>query len=293
MFKSWEVKLRNLRVKLLGYVPDILLKPVAESSDVFKKILPYNFYILLNIQDTSISRPLLIKGSYEQSVSELFVKYLKPDSCVIDIGANIGYYSLLAASQCPRGKVLSFEPDNKNFQLLKTSIAYNQFEEIIQAYNLAVSDANKTIIISDLGNTANSGARFTAEDENLLKSLISAPDAYFQKIEAIQLDTFLTEIRVDVVKIDIEGHEPYAILGMLNILKRDQPIIFAELAPSNIKLLGGMEAADFLQLLLNIGYRISLIEKRGNLLEFNQDIPAVMSYFGQQKTHHVDILLTV
>jgi len=293
MFNSWERKLRNLRVDLLGYVPNFLLKPVAESSDVFKKIAPYNFYILLNIQDKSISRPLLIKGSYEQSVSELFVKYLKSDSCVVDIGANIGYYSLLAASQCPQGKVFSFEPDNKNFQLLKTSIAYNGFDKIIQAYNFAVSDANKTIIISDLGNPGNSGARFTAEDEDLLKSLISAPDAYFKKIEAIQLDTFLTESRVDIVKIDIEGHEPYAIRGMLNILKRDQPIIFAELAPSNIKLLGGMEAADFLQLLLNIGYRISLITKSGSLLEFNQDIPALMSYFEQQQTHHVDILLTV
>jgi FkbM family methyltransferase len=293
MFNSWERKLRNLRVELLGYVPDILLKPVAESNDVFKKITPYNFYILLNIQDKSISRPLLMKGSYEQSVSELFVKYLKPDSCVIDIGANIGYYSLLAASQCPRGQVFSFEPDNKNFQLLKTSIAYNGFEKIIQAYNFAVSDANKTIILSDLGNPGNSGARFTAEDEDLLKSLISAPDAYFEKIEAIQLDTFLTEIRVDIVKIDIEGHEPYAIQGMLNILKRDQPIIFAELAPSNIKLLGGMEAADFLQLLLNIGYQISLVQKSGSIVEFSQNIPAVMNYFEQQETHHIDILLTV
>jgi len=292
MFKYWESKLRDLRVELLGYVPDILLKPVANSSDVFKKISPYNFYILLNIQDKSIGRPLLMKGSYEQSTSETFVKYLKPDSCVIDIGANIGYYSLLAASQCPRGKVFSFEPDKKNFQMLKTSIVYNGFEAIIQAYNLAVSNANKTIIISDLGNTSNSGARVTSENEDLLK-INSAPDAYFEKIEAIQLDTFLTEIRVDIVKIDIEGHEPYAIQGMLNTLKRDQPVIFAELAPSNIKLFSGMEPSDFLQPLLDIGYHISLVQRNGRLIEFSQNIPAVMNYFEQQKTHHIDILLTV
>lgn len=292
MFKSWESKLRNLRVEILGRVPDILLKPFANCSNVFKKITPYNFYILLNIQDKYIGRPLFMKGSYEQSISETFVKYLKPDSCVIDIGANIGYYSLLAASQCPRGKVFSFEPDNNNFKLLKTSIIYNAFEEIIQAYNFAVSDANKTIIISDLGNTSNSGARVTSENEDLLKSLISAPNAYFKKIEAVQLDTFLIENRVDIVKIDIEGHEPYAIRGMLNILRRDKPVIFAEFAPLNLKLFGGIEPSDFLELILDIGYDISLVQRSGRLLKFSRDIPAIMNYFDQQKTHHIDIIFT-
>lgn len=292
MLKSWESKLRNLRVELLGSVPDLLLKPFANSSDVFKKITPYNFYILLNIQDKYIGRPLFIKGSYEQSTSETFVKYLKPDSCIIDIGANIGYYSLLAASQCPRGKVFSFEPDNNNFQLLKTSIAYNGFEEIIQLYNFAVSDANKTIIISDLGNTSNSGARVTSENEDLLKSVVSAPNANFKKIEAVQLDSFLKEIKVDIVKIDIEGHEPYAIRGMMNILKRDKPIIFAEFAPSNLKLFGGIEPSDFLEIFLEIGYYISLVQRSGKLIKFGKDIPAIMSYFEQQKTHHLDIILT-
>jgi FkbM family methyltransferase len=292
MFKSWESKLRNLRVEMLGIIPDILLKPFANSSNVFKKITPYNFHILLNIQDKYIGRPLLMKGSYEQSTSETFLKYLKPDSCIIDIGANIGYYSLLAASQCPRGKVFSFEPDKNNFQLLKTSIAYNGFEEIIQAYNFAVSNANKTIIISDLGNTSNSGARVTADNEDFLKSLTSAPDANFKNIKAVQLDTFLTEIRVDIVKIDIEGHEPFAIRGMLNILRRDKPIIFAEFAPSNLKLFGDIEPSEFLELLLNIGYDISLVERSGKLVKFDKDIPAIINYFEQQKTHHIDIILT-
>lgn len=292
MFENLERTLRNLRVEILGRVPEFFLQPFSKSSDIFQKISPYNFYILLNIQDKYISRPLLVKGSYEQNITTIFAKYLRPDACVVDIGANIGYYSLLAASQCPEGKVLSFEPDRKNFQLFKTSIAYNGFEKIIQAYNLAVSDANKTIVLSDLGNTANSGARFTSENEAILKSLPSSPDAYFHKIEAVQLDDFLKDTKVDVVKIDIEGHEPYAIQGMLNILKRDQPVMFAELAPGNIQLLGGMVAIDFLQLLINIGYCIAVIEKQGNLIEFNQDIVAIMNYFEQQKTHHLDIILT-
>lgn len=292
MFKSWEEKLRNLRVEILGIVPDIFLKPIAESNHVFKKILPYNFYILLNIQDKYIGRPLLIKGSYEQWISDTFAKYLKPDSCVIDIGANIGYYSLLAASQCPNGKVFSFEPDNQNFQLLKTSIAYNGFENIIHAYNLAVSDINKTIMIADLGKTDNCGARVTSVNEDLLKSLVSDTDICLKKIEAVQLDTFLTDIKVDIVKIDIEGHEPYAIRGMLNIIRRDKPVIFAELAPSNIKLFSGMETSDFLQPLLDIGYQISLVDRSSRLVEFSNDISALMNFFEQQKTHHIDIILT-
>jgi FkbM family methyltransferase len=292
MLKSWNEKIRNFRVEILGLVPGNLLKSVANSNHVFRKILPYNFYILLDIQDKYIGRPLLVKGSYEQRISETFAKYLQPDSCVIDIGANIGYYSLLAASRCPQGKVLSFEPDKQNFQLLKTSIVYNGFEQIIQAYNLAVSDTNKSIMIADLGTTVNSGARVTSINEDLLKSLVADKDASLNKIEAVQLDSFVIANKVDIVKIDIEGHEPYAVRGMLNILKRDQPVIFAELAPSSINLFSGMEPSDFLQPLIDIGYSISLIERSGKLIEFHQDISAVMIYFTQAKTHHIDIILT-
>jgi FkbM family methyltransferase len=291
MFKAWLQQFRNLRVKILGFIPDILLKPVATSHHVFRKISPYNFHILLNIQDKYIGRPLLLKGSYEQRISERFAKYLKPDSCVIDIGANIGYYSLLAASQCPHGQVFSFEPDKQNFQMLKTSIAYNGFEEIIQVYNLAVSDSNKTIMIADPGNTDNSGARFTSTNEDLLKSLLSDSNSYLEKVEAVQLDTFLKINKVDIVKIDIEGHEPYAIEGMLNILRRDKPVIFTELAPSNLKLFSAIEPSDFLQPLLDIGYQIYLVERSGKVLEFSNNIAALMDYFYQQKTHHLDIFL--
>jgi FkbM family methyltransferase len=218
-------------------------------------------------------------------------KYLKPDLHFLDIGANLGYYSLLVASQCPQSQIYSFEPDEKNFHLFTTSILYNQFQHQIKSYRLAVSDENKNIVISDLGNGANYGARFTANTEKDLREYVHGENPYYQEIKAIRLDDFLPNIKLDIVKIDIEGHEPFALKGMVNLLKTNRPIIFAEFAPSNLKIFGKIEPAEFLEFFTNLDYTINLIDSKGQVIPYGQNIDQLIQDFGTYQTHHVDLIL--
>ncbi|BAZ04399.1 FkbM family methyltransferase [Calothrix sp. NIES-3974] len=275
--------------------PGFIFRFLAHSNDAIADLKKYNFSMVLNLDDNAISRPILVKGEYEQHVTQVLLKYLqhcKPELYFFDIGANLGYYSLLVASQCPQAKIYSFEPDKNNFRLFTTSINYNQFQTAIAPYRLAVSDENKTIVISNLGNQANYGARFTGNTVHELRNYVHGENPYYEEIPAVRLDDFLADIPVDIVKIDIEGYEPSALKGMVNLLKKNHPIIFAEFAPSNLKVFGKIEPQEFLYFFTNLNYTINLIDKKGQVIAYEQNINQLIQDFATYQTHHVDLIFT-
>ncbi len=276
--------------------PRFIFRFLAHSNDAIAHLKKYNFSMVLNLEDNAISRPILVKGQYEQNVTQVLLKYLKqlkhlkPDLHFLDIGANLGYYSLLVASHCPQAKIYSFEPDQKNFHLFTTSIIYNQFQNAIASYRLAVSDENKTIVISNLGNQANYGARFTGNTAQELQAYVHGENPYYEEISAVRLDDFLPDIQIDIVKIDIEGYEPFALKGMVNLLKKNRPIIFAEFAPSNLKIFGKIEPQEFLEFFTNLDYTINLIDKKGQVIAYHKNIDQLIQDFGTYQTHHLDLI---
>ena len=80
-----------------------------------------------------------IENEYEKFSSDLFLNYIKEDSTVVDVGANYGYYSLLAATKNKSGVVYSFEPVKENFDVLNKNIKENDFLNV-KTFNLAISD---------------------------------------------------------------------------------------------------------------------------------------------------------
>lgn len=288
--------------KLLPYVkglwsslgklrPNVFLRAIAHADEVIKPIDQYKFSIILNINDRVISRPILLKNNYEENVTKTLLKYLKPDLHFLDIGANIGYYSLLVASQCPAAKIYSFEPDSNNFRLFKTSIHYNGFDDRIQAHQLAVSDTTETILLFDVGTTTNSGAKITAPDKDSFTPFIHTDQPDLQTVQAVRLDDFLVGTPIDLLKIDIEGHEPFAIRGMAELIRHNRPVILAELAPLSLSLIGRTTPADFLQFFLDLNYQISVISDDATLIPCGQNVGQVMAYFDQKRTNHIDLLL--
>lgn len=276
-------------------LPD-LLKLLANSQEVIKPLEPYNFSLILNIHDRAIGRPILLKSSYEEVVTQALKPFLKADTHFLDIGANIGYYSFLVASQCPQGKVFSFEPDCTNFRLFKTGIVYNGFEHIIQPYQMAVSDVNESVLIFDLGQKNNSGARLTSRDEqafHLYQAAKKPTPSTYQTVTAVRLDDFLANTRVDLVKLDIEGHEPLALRGMMALLRQNQPIIFTEFAPISLGQIGKTTPEEFLQLFIDLGYQLNILADDGRLIACQQNIPAVMENFAAIRKNHIDLLLTI
>jgi len=183
--------------------------------------------IFINSKDTGIAPYLLMGKNFAQDEIDLLKKILKPGMIFVDIGANIGYFSLVSAKLVgDQGQVYAFEPDPDNFNLLEKNIKVNNYKNII-AVNKAVSDKSGK-------------ARLYLEPDNLCgHSLVVKNGNKFVEVEIIILDEFLKDKKIDVIKIDVEGFEPVVLEGMKNIIKNNDKIsIITEFYPEAIKKAG-------------------------------------------------------
>jgi len=162
---------------------------------------------------------------HEKSTTKLFKKIIKEGDVVVDVGANIGYFTLLAARLVgPKGKVFSFEPEPLNFRYLTKNIELNNYSQVF-AYQMAVSNKNgKTkLYLCDY----DSGHHTINKYEGVKAYSRGRPTRkHSVEIETVVLDDFLKEKtnHIDVVKIDVEGAELLVIKGMEEILKKNRNI---------------------------------------------------------------------
>ena len=171
-----------------------------------------------------IGRYLYIHGEYEPEISSLFEELVVPGWNIIDIGANIGFFSILGAKLVgDRGRVVSFEASPYVFRTLKRNIDLNSPSNI-DAFNLAVLDKPGRIQFH-LSKRHNQG----------LSSLRNLGDETEQVVETegISIDSMLTALpKISLVKIDVEGAEVKVILGAIRMLRRDRPYLILEWADS-------------------------------------------------------------
>ena len=176
-----------------------------------------------------LTRRLVIDGEYEPCMTRVFEQMLKKGMMVIDVGANVGYYTLLAA-KCvgETGKVWAFEPESKNFEELLANIALNGFGKIIVPYKKAVS------------NVAGMAEMFVSVVESGEHSLIPCRDRNTQTVSVgvVCIDDIISG-KVDILKVDAEGNDMNVILGAKELLERNPNIVlFTELFPSGLEAAG-------------------------------------------------------
>jgi len=169
---------------------------------------------------------------YESETTALFFRAAVEARTVLDVGAYVGYFSLLAGHANPRARVLAFEPFPPSYARLRSNVAFNGLSTI-EAFNLAVGAAPGR---ADL---------FVPVDQSLgLPCSISLSQDFMSQsgvpldrvsVEVVALDTFL-EARdardVDLVKIDTEGTEQDVLRGLSRTVARDRPAVFLEVLPS-------------------------------------------------------------
>ena len=215
-----------------------------------------------------------IYGTYEPGVTSLFEKDIKPGMGVVDGGAHIGYYTLLAARQVgPDGNVYAFEPDPKNFAGLRENIALNQFSQVdVEQLGLSDSVGSAELFQHSSFSGAHSMFRgWPGVTEQSLGIQTTSLDAYFQK---------RGWPRVDFVKLDIEGAESAVIEGMLGLIDRNPDLrIILEFQPRTLAG-AGVEAGAFLQRLENLGF---------SLWEAVDDPPSLSSLAedGDERIRHI------
>src|SRR5262249_8695322 len=204
-------------------------------------------------EDLWVSRPLLHGDGYEPFESELLLGQLKPGSVVIDLGANIGYYTLLFARHVgPQGKVFAFEPDPANFALLKQTVEAHGYHNVVLIQKAASDRAGVARLHQSATNKG---------DHRLYDSSDGRPTV---EVETISLDDFLADFAgtIDLIKMDIQGAEGLALEGMRQLLARQPDVTIAtEFWPLGLRR-SGSSAERFLTLLEESGFRFFGINER-------------------------------
>ena len=172
--------------------------------------------------DDLIQRMILHFGVWEPDVSRVIEQNLKSGDVFVDIGANIGYDTLLASARVGRaGQVVAIEASPRTFALLQKNLALNPASINVRAINAAVSDKPGTLELYEIS-SANIGAATT---------LASRGGTLIASVEARPLDQILTadEIqRLRLIKMDVEGAEPPIlryILGQLHLYPQTMDIV--------------------------------------------------------------------
>lgn len=199
-------------------------------------------------------------GSYENEKRIAFEKVVNSGHIVFDVGANVGYYSLLASILVgPKGMVYSFEPVPKNIYFLKRHIQLNNIRNIV-LIEAAVSDRNgSSTFISDKNTKRSRCIGKLSPNGNII-------------VKTVSLDRLFEQGDIPIpkyIKIDVEGAEMLVFLGARKILSKFHPTIFLATHGDLIH----QECCDFLE---SMGYEIDSID--GKDVRKSQEIIASSQY---------------
>lgn len=216
--------------------------------------------IFVDPTDNIVSKSILNNGYWNDNMVKLFHNFVGEGDIIVDIGANIGFFTLLCSNIVGKnGEVIAFEPEKRNFDILSANMARNSKYDNIIGERLAISDKGGEISLYISENKG--GHSIKDYNDTHIKS---------QTVSTIPLDQYDVS-SPDVVKIDVEGAEPSVFEGMSNVLDA-KPILFFEYSDD------WESRRETLNMLKSIGYTFFHIEDNYNnvsiedILEINGHI---------------------
>jgi len=213
--------------------------------------------MLLNLYDTGLSKQLFFYDYREPNCTELTKKLLKPGMTILEIGANIGYYTMIESKAIgKKGIIHAFEPSSKNFEFLEKNVSLNNYDDRVKLYNSAVSNVSGTTKL------------FTPKKMNR-SNMLSDNGGKYESVKSVIIDDFFGKFfNPNFIRMDVEGFEYYIFDGMINTLKRSKNcIIYMEYHPYLIDK-DGLDYHKPIELLFSLGFRpIYIVKEYGSLLE--------------------------
>jgi FkbM family methyltransferase len=197
---------------------------------------------------------LLLDEVHEPSETKCIRENLPPGGTFVDVGANIGYYTVLAARAVgPSGRVYGFEPEPVNFETLRKNIALNGLGNVVLE-PLACSDraAEMQLFLDE----TNAGGHHIHDSRDGSKAAT---------IRTVALDDYFSgpDHNISLLKMDIQGHEPVALRGMHDLLRRNPGAkIITEFDAPMIRTAGEAPEA-YLEDLRSLGFRFTILSDYG------------------------------
>jgi FkbM family methyltransferase len=184
--------------------------------------------------------------------------FLKEDMVLLDVGANVGEYTLFAAKRLLNGKVISFEPMPTLRGLLDENIRLNNFQNV-KVWSYGLSDREGSFPIYTTEDVTNEGLSTFFPSDNLKQRSINVEvKTLDRECENLQLD------RLDFIKMDIEGSELKALHGAHNTIKCFRPLIMIEISDVTYQA-AGYTTKDISAFFTSLSYLPFQIDKRGRL----------------------------
>lgn len=215
----------------------------------------------------------VLAGVYEPEVQGIVKAHLKPGMTFLDVGANIGTFSLVASKIVgPTGTVVAIEPNVNNVKLLEISRLLNGFNNM-EIHAVAADEKARLLTYNNSYSNGN-----TSEPDIDIGILLRST-----MVPAFSIDSILNGRKVDFIKIDIEGFEYNALRGA-SIALKDRPMIVSEFSATAVQ--GGAE--EYLSYLFGFGYNISVIEPDGSLSAPQTAPGNIMDAFRDRNEDHID-----
>lgn len=215
------------------------------------------YKMFVDTRDIGISSHLMLEGFWEMWVTEAMMRAVRRGSTVIDVGANLGYFTLLLADLTGgEGRVLSFEPNPVMAQRLRQSVAVNGFANFTEVHQIALGGAEGFAAL-DVDSTQPGGGRMVPLD----------PNGDASRVPVKRLDETPGALDAEFIKIDVEGFEEHVWEGMAGILARRRPItIFMEFTVSRYA-----NPRAFLERIMADGFALEIIDFSGEILPISID----------------------
>lgn len=271
MFKKTAIFIHKKIIHLFSGSGIGNLRPVIWLNNFIIKQLRPNY---VNIQGNKIyldsqDSLRLSYGSYEPFETELIKKEVKKGFAVLDIGANIGYYTIMLSKLVgKKGKVFAFEPDPGNIAVLRKNIEVNGCKNVILEQK-AVSDKNETIRLYICKYNRGDNRIYTSGDRR-----------NFININAVKLDDYFKDYegKIDFIKIDIQGAEGLALQGMEGLINKNKQLkITTEFWLCGLQR-SRVSAEEYLGLLKRLGFKLFNINEQEGKIELTDAAKLLKEY---------------
>ena len=273
---------QNLRLVVANYVGSAEfasrgLLSAGPPGDI-RLVTLDNYRIYASASDEAVGRHV-VGGAYEPYVAAVLRRFLRPGMSVLDVGANIGVFTLLAASVVgPRGSVLAIEPNPANARMIEASRLANGFAHVTTLQAAAARDKGIMVL-----NTFDSNGTTSYPDPDRLLTA--------NTVGAIRIDDVMNAPdRVDLVKIDVEGAEYGALLGAEATLRRCKPVLVSEFSPGQLVPMSGIDGPGYLRWLMKLGYQLGVISRDGSPPSAGLPVEQIMAQYEAANVDHIDLL---
>ncbi|MHA5051951.1 FkbM family methyltransferase [Streptomyces sp. SD15] len=178
-------------------------------------------FLMFCVNDDAVALETLWNGhfGYEPGSLSTWARLAAKSRTIADVGAHVGYFSLIAALANPAAKVHAFEPVDQVHARLAVNLRTNNAQNV-KRYQAGMSSEPGWADIS---------VRFSGNLLSTGSSLEHVPEgAEMKRIQLLTLDEVFSDKKLDLIKIDVEGHEMSVLQGARQVLKRDRPTVILE-----------------------------------------------------------------